>query len=230
VAAEWQAAKLRAHGVPRVQRVPFGIDRGVFRPERRDAARRRALLGAGREDWTLLVGVGRFAVEKRWDVVLDAFARARARERAVLVLFGDGPERARMEARVSGRDDVVFAGFEGEREKLGEALACADALVHGCPYETFGLSIAEALSAGLPVVVPDEGGAAEMVTPSCGEVYESLDAAACARAIVRLLGRDRARLRQGALDAAARLPDEREQFALIFAACAELARRAQCGR
>jgi alpha-1,6-mannosyltransferase len=224
VAARWQRDKLLSHGVPRVVQVPFGIERGTFVPEGRSAEVRRALVGEGREaragepGWKLLVGVGRFAVEKRWDVVIDAFLALRANTRAVLVLFGDGPERAAMEARVRGRDDVRFAGFVRDRGELARALASADALVHGCPYETFGLSIAEAMSAGLPVVVPDEGGAAEMVEAGGGATYASLDAEACARAVLRVLARDPAEARGEALAVAARVPDVTEQFARTFEA------------
>jgi alpha-1,6-mannosyltransferase len=216
VASRWQAEKLTSHGIERVVQVPFGIERGMFSAAKRSAERRRALLGPGRESWSLLVGIGRFAVEKRWDVVIEAFVKLRASKTAVLVLLGDGPERAEMEGLVKGRDDVVFLGFERDRARLAEALASADALVHGCPYETFGLSIAEAMSCGLPVVVPDEGGAAEMVDDASGETYASLDPDDCARAITRVLARDASALRQGALDAASRLPDVREQFAKTF--------------
>jgi alpha-1,6-mannosyltransferase len=66
------------------------------------------------------------------------------------------------------------------------------------------------------VVVPDEGGAAEMVDDASGETYASLDSDDCARAIARLLARDASALRQGAIDAASRLPDVREQFAKTF--------------
>ena len=52
---------------------------------------------------------------------------------------------------------VRFTGFEKRREALASALASADVLVHGCPFETFGLGVAEAVACGLPVVAPDEG-------------------------------------------------------------------------
>jgi alpha-1,6-mannosyltransferase len=222
VASRWQAEKLASHGVARVTQVPFGIERRTFSASRRSEERRHALLGRGRHDWALLVGMGRFAVEKRWDVVLHAFTKLRETTNSVLVLFGDGPERAKMEELVQGRDDVHFAGFETDRTRLAEALASADALVHGCPYETFGLSIAEAMSCGLPAVVPDEGGAAEMVDEANGETYASLDADECARSIARLLARDARSLRRGALEAAARIPDVREQFAATFDAYREV--------
>ncbi|MBS2020403.1 MAG: glycosyltransferase [Deltaproteobacteria bacterium] len=224
VAAEWQVAKLVSHGVPRVVRVPFGIERETFRAEARSVEARRELLtlagdDAGDEHTPILIGIGRFAIEKRWDVVIDAFLRLRDRHprhgRAVLVLVGDGPEKERMKARVAGRSDVVFAGFVKDRAALARTLASADALVHGCPFETFGLSIAEAMSCGLPAVVPDEGGAAEMHVDGSGERYRALDVDACVEAIARLLDRvrrDPELVRRATTQAVARLPNVREQF------------------
>ncbi len=150
--------------------------------------------------------------------MIDAFhvLRQRNPERdIVLVLLGDGPERERMKERAAGSPDVVMPGFVNDRATLARMLASADALVHGCPFETFGLSIAEAMSCGLPTVVPDEGGAAEMHVPEAGERYVSLDVDACARAIERLLGRladGGDALRAAAVRAASRLPNVIEQF------------------
>jgi alpha-1,6-mannosyltransferase len=174
-AGKTQVEKLKKHGIKTVFHIPFGVDKRVFHPR----PRRRHLM-------PLLVGVGRFAVEKRWDVVLDAFARLRTE--ATLVLYGDGPERARLQARAGPR--VVFKGFEKDRAKLAEALAGADLLVHGCPHETFGLSIAEAMACGTPVVVPDRGGACEAVEDASGMTYESENAEACAAAIETMLARN----------------------------------------
>jgi alpha-1,6-mannosyltransferase len=235
VAGVAQADRLRAAGVPRVVHVPFGVDRRTFHPGERDVPLRRALTGGA--PGPLLVGVGRFAFEKRWDVVLDAFARVRARQvgdaRATLVLFGDGPERARLERRAP--PGVRFAGFERDPRALGSALATADVLVHGCPYETFGLATAEAVACGLPIVVPDRGGAVESADPSCSETYRSLDAGACAAAIERVLARGRRDadgLRARALEASARVPTVAEHFARVLAIYDELleARRDARGR
>jgi alpha-1,6-mannosyltransferase len=222
VASQWQVAKLAGHGVPRVVHRPFGIEREVFRKDARSDETRRELLAlAGRapvDDAFLLVAVGRFAIEKRWDVVIDAFLRVRERRDAVLVLVGDGPERARMKARVASSPharDVVFRGFLKGREALAAVLATADALVHACPFETFGLSIAEAMSCGAPCVVPDEGGAAEMHDPGSGERYRAEDVDACAAAVLRLLARiedEGDALRDRAAAAASKLPTVREQF------------------
>ena len=133
----------------------------------------------------------------------------------ILVLFGDGPDRARLERRAP--PGVRFLGFEQDRARLGQLLAAADVLVHGCPYETYGLGVAEAVACGLPVVVPNAGGAAESADPSTAETYRSLDAAACAAAIQRLLARNPAELRARALEAALRVPTIERHFATVLA-------------
>ncbi len=217
VAASWQREKLKQHGVSRVEHVPFGVERAHFTPLARSEAERARWLGGAPKDAKLLVGIGRFAVEKRWDVVLEAFKRACTTQPLVLVLFGDGPERASMEAQVAGRNDVHFAGFTKDREELARGLACADLLVHGCPFETFGLGIAEAMSTGLPAVVPDAGGAAELVDEAGGERYRSGDPVACAAAIRRALGRDQIILRAGALGSVtAHVPSIEGHFSQLF--------------
>ena len=220
VAGNVQATRLRAVGVRDVVHVPLGVDGHSFCPRQRDEARRLELLGNAPEGALLLVGVGRFAIEKRWDVVIDAFRRLRARHEAVLVLFGDGPERAGLERRAP--PGVRFAGFDKDRARLGRSLAAADILVHGCPCETYGLGVAEAVACGLPVVVPDAGGAAESTDPSCAEIYASNDSAACAAAIERLLIRDPGELRARARDVAARVPTIDAHFATVLATYEDL--------
>jgi alpha-1,6-mannosyltransferase len=217
-----QVVRLRKAGVSNVIHVPFGVDTGIFHPGARSELERARWLAGVDASAAVLVGVGRFAVDKRWDVLLDAFARVRAARAAVLVLFGDGPERGRLEARAS--PGVHFAGFEHDRAKLARSLASADLLVHASPYETFGLSIAEAVACGLPIVVPRSGGAAESAAAHSSELYADLDVNECAAAIERMLARDQGELRGRALDAASRVPSIERHFALVLDTYAELRR------
>jgi alpha-1,6-mannosyltransferase len=213
VAGTAQARRLRSAGVRNVEHVPLGVDTRTFHPGARSATLRQELM-AGRPG-ALLVGAGRLALEKRWDVVLDAVARLRTSGWVgALVLFGDGPERARLEQRAG--PGVSFVGFEKDRARFAAALASADVLVHGCPYETFGLGVAEAVACAVPVVVPDRGGAAERADPLSGQLYASLDPQACAEAIRRVLGRNPADLRTHALAAAATTVSAESHFALVL--------------
>lgn len=213
VASQCERSKLERHGFPHVVRVPLGVDKGIFTPQARSEARRSELLAGRPADSALLVGIGRLSVEKHWRVVLQAFFRVRAERPAVLVLFGDGPERARLAALAGPRDDVRLLEFEPDRRRLAQALASSDLLVHACPYETFGLGVAEAVSVGLPIVVPDAGGASEHARGACAERYPAGSVEGCAAAIQRLLQRDRAVVRRAAREAALAVIDVRQQFA-----------------
>ncbi len=214
-----QTRLLRSAGVARVIHAPLGVDTRTFSPEARRDEWRRKWLGAADADSALIVGCGRLASEKRFDVVLEAFARVRSRRKAVLVLFGDGPERRRLEE--SAPPNVHFAGFDDNRARLATALASADVLVHAAPYETFGLGIAEAVACGLPIVVPDAGAAAEHAEGSCSETYRSLDSEACAAAILRMLDRS-PDSRAQALDSVGRVVSVEQHFAHVIGAYRDL--------
>jgi alpha-1,6-mannosyltransferase len=228
VAGRKQAARLREAGVKRVLHVPFGVDVETFRPEQRSEDERRRWLGSEPDGTALLVAVGRLAVEKRWDVVLQAFGRIRQRRRAVLLVIGDGPERARLEALAP--PGVAFAGFMTDRTALARVLASADALVHGCPTETFGLGVAEGVACGLPVIVPDDGDAADSADPSCSETYASLDPVACAAALDRVLDHEPRQLRVRAVAAATRVPTAKTHFTRVVSFYEELLREAASRR
>jgi alpha-1,6-mannosyltransferase len=62
-------------------------------------------------------------------------------------------------------------------------MASADALVHGCEAETFGLVVAEARASGTTVIAPDRGGAFEQVQLGLGLSYSAGNSADLARAL-----------------------------------------------
>lgn len=221
VGSRWQLDKLRAHGVERVEHHPFGIEAGRFAPERRCEALRQELLRGA--PGPLIVAIGRMAIEKRWDVVAEAFERIAARlPGAVLVVLGDGPERHALEARFRGRGDVRMRGFERDRDRLAVTLASGDLLLHGCPFETFGLGVAEAIASGLPLVAPDSGGAAEQAPPESAALYPSGDVDACVAAALRLLAVPGAELRARAAGPARRVVSVDDHFKGLVARYAEL--------
>lgn len=196
-ANETLSARLRGGGVSGVNTIPMGVDPGVFSPSRRDPAIRQALLercGLGPEA-TLLLGVGRHGPEKRWPLVIDACLMASQARPLGLVLIGDGRDRAAIVRHVGGNPHVHLLAPIKDRALLAGVMASGDALIHGCEAETFGLVAAEAVASGLPLIVPDEGGAADLATPAIGERYCSGDVGSAAAAISRLLARDQGALR-----------------------------------
>ena len=86
---------------------------------------------------------------------------------------------------------------------------------------------AEALASGLPMIVPDIGGAFELSRPEFAEVYRAGDAYDAAKAIVRLLRRDQVTLHGAARVAAAQVRSDRDHAADLAAhyrACIEAKR------
>lgn len=231
VSARWLADQLAAAGVPRVVQAPFGIDRSRFSPGLRDESLRASLLGAAAGDprARLVVIVGRLALEKRVAFLLDALARA-ARDRPLsVVVLGDGPERARLEARARRLGlGVKFTGFVTDRERYARTLASADALAHACAVETFGFAVAEALASGVPVVAPSAGGAGELVDGTCGVTYDpDASPVEAALAIERLLDQPSGALSAGAVARASAIPEAGAHFDELFMIYEEAMRSAR---
>jgi glycosyltransferase involved in cell wall biosynthesis len=123
--------------------------------------------------------VSRLSPEKGVDVAIDACRRARI----ALVVAGDGPERASLQARAAGAD-VRFVG-QVDQTRLAELRSCATlALVPSRSAETFGLAAAEAMAAGLPVAASRIGALPELIEEDC--LVEPGDAVALGAAIERL--------------------------------------------
>jgi glycosyltransferase involved in cell wall biosynthesis len=71
----------------------------------------------------------------------------------VLVVVGDGPARAELEARCCGKPFVRFVGFQ-QGEMLRALYASAGAFVFASAVDTLGLVNLEAMASGLPLLVP----------------------------------------------------------------------------
>ena len=219
------ARRLSDGGVPHVETLPLGIDAGIFSPAHRDEALRADLLarcGLGPEA-RLLLGVGRHSAEKRWPMVIEACQQASVHRPIGLVLVGGGRDSARIQRRIGGNPHVHMLAPIRDRGLLARVVASADALIHGCEAETFGLAAAEAAASGLPLIVPAEGGPADFVLPGCGETFRPADSRSAAKAIGRLLDADPARLRTTGADAAGRIPTIDEHFERLLATYAGLA-------
>jgi alpha-1,6-mannosyltransferase len=212
------AKRLGARGLRIDAAMPLGIERGHFSPTLRDEALRRAMLaqlGLG-EDGLLLLGLGRHHPEKRWPLVIDAAERAGATLPVGLMLLGHGSLSPRLERRVAGSPHIRLFRPVYDRERLARIMASCDALIHGAEGEPFGLVASEAMASGLPLIVPNSGGCAEVADPHASELYEPRDAASAAAATLRLFGRDRAMLRRAAVAAAGRVRSDREHAAELM--------------
>ena len=150
-----------------------GLDRERFQPMERKAA--RALVSALPDlgIWSkgpLIVTPGALIALKGQHLAIEALARL---PEAVLALAGTGEEEAALRAHaerlgVGGR--VCFLG-QLSHDLLPHLLSAADVMV--LPSEREGLANAwvETLACGTPIVIPDIGGAREVVTdPTAGRI------------------------------------------------------------
>lgn len=212
--------RLAAGGLGHVTTIPMGVDPGLFSPGLRDDDLRRELLARCGlpEDGLLLIGLGRLAAEKRWSLVIEAVMAAGCARRVGLFLIGEGNDASRLDRLVGENPHVRLAGAIRDRALLARILASADALIHGCEAETFCIAAAEARASGLPLIVPDLGGAADQAICPADRVYRAGSARAAARAIASF---DRA---PAPIDAAPpRLMDD--HFADLFARYERIAAR-----
>lgn len=135
-----------------------------------------------------IVAVARLTLQKRLHLLLAAVARLA--HSAPLTILGEGPERANLErlAIAHGLSERVRFTGAATATEVAEVLAQADLFVLPAQQEGFGLSAAEAVMSGVPVVVCTDGGGLRDVVagPGAGLVV-SPEPEALAEAMAALL-------------------------------------------
>lgn len=189
--------------------------------QKRDCAkpRRETREELGLSDDALLIGhVGGMIPQRDQGTLITAFARLkREHPGARLVLIGDGRTRGDLEslaARHRLGSSVVFTGYT---DRIGDYLAATDIYVNPTLDEGFGIAVVEAMLAGLPVVLSDQGAHPELIRDGVsGLLYRAGDSDALADALGRLARDAALRVCMGEL---ARLRGEEfrpERFAEIY--------------
>jgi len=173
-----------------------GVDTERFSPAV-DGSAARERFGLG--DRPVVACVSRLVPRKGQDVLIRALADVRRRvPDATLLLAGDGPSRAGLEAlaaREAPPGSVVFAG-EVPPGDLPGVYAAGDVFAMPCrsrfagmEVEGLGIVFLEAAACGKPVIAGRSGGAVEAVCDGeTGLVVEGAEPKAVALALARLLG------------------------------------------
>jgi glycosyltransferase involved in cell wall biosynthesis len=143
----------------------FGTDISTYNPDRRNRRCLEPWLSLKERDNKILLFLGRLGFEKRVDLVIEAFAKLkRTQLNYSLIIVGDGPIDVvnQLKRLAEPIPDIHFAGF-----LLGETkanvLASCDVFCSPSPYETFGLTVVEAMASGIPVVTVDSGAVSEYI-------------------------------------------------------------------
>ncbi|MDH6115136.1 glycosyltransferase involved in cell wall biosynthesis [Kitasatospora sp. MAP12-15] len=173
---------LSSWGIPaqRIRKIANGIDASAYTSTSVEHAKSRrevrTQLGIPLDSY-VIGGVGRLVPGKQFDVLIDALASmpAALSDGRVpwLVLVGAGQQldaltRQAREAQLADR--TVFLG---ERDDVSRLLTALDVLAAPSIVETFGLSLLEALAAGLPVVYTSGPSLAELPRHYAGHAYYS---------------------------------------------------------
>lgn len=133
-----------------------------------------------------IVAVGRLVPEKGFDTLIDAIALVPGSD---LVIVGEGPDRARLEARVAARglaDRVALPGYAADPRPWLDATRLA---ALPSRFEGYPAVLVEALAAGRPVVATDcTPATGELIDVASGRIVPIDDARAMALAIEAMLG------------------------------------------
>jgi len=154
-------------GLPaeRIEVIPNGIDLSPYACA--DAA---GVAAAKRGELELADGqpvvgtVGRLAPQKGLDYLIPAMKRVREEfPDAVLLLAGEGPERARLEALARSEGLAGAVRFLGLRMDVPELLRAFDVFVLASTFEGMPNVVLEAMACGRPVVATAVSGTPEVV-------------------------------------------------------------------
>jgi glycosyltransferase involved in cell wall biosynthesis len=182
-----QLAEENGFDLSRMTSVRTGIDLATFRPMDRTTCRRELRL-----DPRPTLGI--LATLRNWkghDYLLDAWAMLRTRFPAWrLLVIGEGPQRARLEARVKNEGLADSVRFVGNQDDVPRWLNALDLFTlpsfgdEGVPQ-----GIMQAMACGLAVVATPVGAIEEAVQRDrTGLIVPAKDAAALAEALGRLMG------------------------------------------
>jgi glycosyltransferase involved in cell wall biosynthesis len=164
------------------------IDPQAFRRDASARAAVRASLGLP-ADAVAIGAVGRLERQKRFDLLLEAFAAAaRTRPHLRLVIAGDGSLREELAATARGLGVSAACALLGHRDDVAALHQAFDLFVQSSEYEGTPNAVLEAMAMETPLVATDVGGTRELAIPGLhGLIVPPRDARALEAAVVAAL-------------------------------------------
>lgn len=164
-----------------------------------------------------LITVGDLIPRKQIDLLIDA---VKITNGVSLTIIGDGPERGRLHRKVRDLGLTNQIELEGrlDQKAIAEKLLRHDIYVHPSKVETFGISLIEAMSCGLPAIAFDNGGSRDIITRDTGLIVTDQSPEGLRDAIQRVIGHwtdyDPEIIRQRVLDHFSTRPVEHQLYGL----------------
>jgi glycosyltransferase involved in cell wall biosynthesis len=176
----------------RLRLVPNGVQLARF-----------AAAGPREDARSVVIGtVAALRPEKNIARLIRALARLPAAVSARLVIVGDGPERAALEALAAAEGVGRKVEFTGHRADPAPLYAGFDIFALSSDTEQMPLSVLEAMASGLPVAATDVGDVADMLDAANRPYVVALEDSALADALASLAARSDLRAILGAANLA----------------------------
>jgi glycosyltransferase involved in cell wall biosynthesis len=177
---------LRVGAVPagKLELIPNGVDTRRFSPSPEARESTRNSLGVGRN--FVWLAVGRLVEQKNYSGLLRALTMLPGSDWTLLIA-GSGPLAESLQAECDGLSLTDRVRFLGADENIRRLYSAADGFVMSSNYEGLSIALLEAAAMGLPAVVTDVGGNAEVVADGVtGYVVEPGNPARLAAAMGRM--------------------------------------------
>jgi glycosyltransferase involved in cell wall biosynthesis len=137
------------------------------------------------------VFVGRIAEEKGVDLVLGAWERVASPE-DTLVIVGDGSDKPQLQQTYQHLTNVSWLGWRDRSEVLQVMSQSRFLVMASRWYEGFPMVLVEALSLGTPLIGPNHGSVAEIITGDRGLLFQAGSVAQLAATLKQALDSDEA--------------------------------------
>ncbi|HHU53595.1 MAG TPA: glycosyltransferase family 4 protein [Clostridiaceae bacterium] len=136
--------------------IPTGLDLDKFQNiDWKYAAEIRRRYGIEQDDM-VLISICRISQEKKLDKIIRYFKKlSQTTSKIKLLIVGDGPARNELEelsAKLGLTDQVIFTGYV-DWDRIQDYYAAGNIFVSASQSETQGLTYAEALAVGIPLLV-----------------------------------------------------------------------------
>ena len=117
--------------------------------QKKEVAKPQAL-----QDKYIILMIGRYSVEKRQDLIIEAIANSKYESKIQIILAGQGPWKGHLEALGAKLTNPPIFGFYNADELL-EVINYSDLYVHASDAEIEAISCMEAFTCGLVPIISD---------------------------------------------------------------------------